>query len=245
MFSHNPEVITSPDTSFADTSTSFADTSASFELPPSFPPSSYVTPGPSSSNRIRKASLETMEFIQRKKITINHLLDCIMSGNEFSTFKGSLLASDRIHLLLSFFDSILEDDKSRYPFKKWLRPHAIELVCEDIHREMEAAKPHLLMTARDVTPKYIEEWDLGSTMDEVAQITPVWTAVLDAASETKADTRKGDKKSRRNRTTVCISSYLMTGTLTNIYLSRGAISLAPKCTIYDPRSRRRYKWAWA
>ena len=52
-------------------------------------------------------------------------------------------------------DLIMEHEKGAVILKEWMRPHAVDLVCSDIHREMEEAKPHLYMTAAETTPEFI------------------------------------------------------------------------------------------
>ncbi|KAF8804754.1 hypothetical protein BYT27DRAFT_7225339 [Phlegmacium glaucopus] len=62
-------------------------------------------------------------------------------------------------------------------------PHAINIVCDLVNDEMEAAKPR---------------WDINKIMDPIAvDITPTWSSVLHAASEPRGSREKGS----RNRPT--------------------------------------------
>ena len=39
------------------------------------------------------------------------------------------------------------------------------------------------MKLKDVSPEYIERWDVATIMDPVSTVTPTWTKILYAASE--------------------------------------------------------------
>ncbi|KAF8873928.1 hypothetical protein BD779DRAFT_1451338 [Infundibulicybe gibba] len=79
-----------------------------------------------------------------------------------------------------------------------LLPLAVDLVCDTIHREMDNAKPYLRMSIKDVTPEFVENWNIHEIMGPVSQdVTPTWSAILDAATETK--TAKGKTKLRNSR----------------------------------------------
>lgn len=103
---------------------------------------------------------------------------------------------DNICQLLS---TILEDDKGSRILKKWMVPHAVNIVCDLVNEEMEAARPNLFMTTAQTTPEFIEGWDINTIMDPITKdITPTWSSILHAASEPKGS---HDKQSR-NRPTV-------------------------------------------
>jgi hypothetical protein len=107
---------------------------------------------------------------------------------------------DNISQLLS---TILEDDKGSRILKKWMVPHAVDIVCDLVNEEMEAAKPNLFMTTAQTTPEFVEGWDINTIMDPIAKdITPIWSSVLHAASEPKGS---HDKQSR-NRPTVSFTT---------------------------------------
>jgi hypothetical protein len=40
--------------------------------------------------------------------------------------------------------------------REWMEPHAVDLVCEIVNREMEDTKPSLKMYTTEVTPEFIE-----------------------------------------------------------------------------------------
>ena len=85
-------------------------------------------------------------------------------------------------------------------------PYAVNLVSEEIHREMEDAKPSLRMDTKDVNAEFANSWDIDQIMGPVvAKITPTWSAILDAATESKEAKQKPKTARSRNRQTV--SSY--------------------------------------
>ena len=106
--------------------------------------------------------------------------------------------------ICKLLDLIMANEKGAAILKEWMRPHAVDLVCSDIHREMEEAKPHLYMTAAETTPEFIESWDINDIMDPISdKITPTWTTVLEAATESKQHLAKAEdheKFSRERRT---------------------------------------------
>ena len=102
---------------------------------------------------------------------------------------------DNICQLLS---TIIEDDKGSRILKKWMVPHAVNIVCDLVNEEMEAAKPNLFMTTAQTTPEFVEGWDINTIMDPIAKnITPTWSSILHAASEPKGS---HDKQSRNRPT---------------------------------------------
>ncbi|KAJ3500459.1 hypothetical protein NMY22_g19257 [Coprinellus aureogranulatus] len=78
------------------------------------------------------------------------------------------------------------------PLSGYTTPFPQELVCDEVHREMNAAKPHLRMYTKDVTPCFLETWDMQKTMQDVK--TPTWDCILDAATQTKASKRKEEER---------------------------------------------------
>lgn len=76
--------------------------------------------------------------------------------------------------------------KGGYHMKDWMHPHAVDLVCNIIHEEMDCAKPQLRMTTTEITPKFISRWDINSLMDLISsQVTQVWSQILEAATESR------------------------------------------------------------
>jgi hypothetical protein len=84
--------------------------------------------------------------------------------------------------------NILWNDKKSKPFfGDWFNDNGIDHICKLVAREMEAAKPMLKMDLKDVTPDFLEHWDLNAIMDPVVSVTPTWSKIF------------GSRESRRKR----------------------------------------------
>ncbi|KAJ3545921.1 hypothetical protein NMY22_g2257 [Coprinellus aureogranulatus] len=139
------------------------------------------------------AAIRILQQLSKAKLTALGLLALVMKGEgSLASYRNTLFASNREEKLESFLTDLLNDDKGGPITKKWMLSHAVDLVCDEVHREMDAAKPELRMYANEVTPRFLETWDLRTTMQNVR--TPVWDRVLDAASETKASKRKAKER---------------------------------------------------
>ncbi|KAF8227024.1 hypothetical protein L208DRAFT_334852 [Tricholoma matsutake] len=72
------------------------------------------------------------------------------------------------------------------------------------------------MSANDVTPEFISNWDINSFMEPIGtELTPIWCRILEAATETKEAKEKHKKPKSRNRLTVrnlklcCYGPYIV------------------------------------
>ena len=154
-------------------------------------------------DKILKALEELCDSSSR--ISVMDMLVSILRG-EHSGFNSYRLAflhdMERIRELL---DLIWVEKMSRPAFESWVNDKGVEHICKKVSNEMENAKPQLKMKLDDVSPAYIEQWDLSRIMDPVAKITPTWTKILHAASEPL----RSESEDARNRPTVRISDSLM------------------------------------
>jgi hypothetical protein len=98
-------------------------------------------------------------------------------------------------------DIIWNEKKSKPAFETWFEENGIPHVCKLVNKEMESVKPMLKMNIKDVTPQFIEQWDVNEIMDPVAAATPTWSKILHAATEPQ---KKNDASNpdTRNRPTV-------------------------------------------
>lgn len=169
------------------------------------------SPPPSEIPRTRKKKVTTVDVIhkaikilQGSKISLLVFLKTVLDENcnEFAYSRVAFYAGRKSQLseLLELF---WESDKGSPLMKEWLQPHAVELACDIVHAEMEAAKPALQMTMADVTPEFISTWDINSIMEPIAEKeTPVWSKILNAATESKDSKAKVKTARSRNRRTV-------------------------------------------
>jgi hypothetical protein len=108
-----------------------------------------------------------------------------------------------IHRLL---DLIMANEKGSVTLKEWMKPHAIELVCDTIDAEMEAVKPDLHMNTTHTTPEFVEGWGINKIMDTVSTKTPTWTTVLTTAMESKACRARAEDGERYSQYRYAVSS---------------------------------------
>jgi hypothetical protein len=127
------------------------------------------------------------------------LLFMILSGDDFGWYRLQFLSdSRRIKDLLNL---LWNNKKSKPFFGDWFNDHGIDHICNLVTKEMEAAKPLLKMDLKDVSPEFLEHWDLNAIMDPVVSVTPTWSRVLHAATEpSKKKVEVGSDP--RNRSTV-------------------------------------------
>ncbi|KAH9027983.1 hypothetical protein EDB85DRAFT_2091691 [Lactarius pseudohatsudake] len=127
----------------------------------------------------------------------------IIDGNgDFEGFHNALFSPTNRKSLIGLLDQLIQDDKGRPIFEEWVFPHALCLVCKEVHVEMEAAKPHLRMYTSDVSPEFIENWDIHQIMGPLR--TPVLRSVLEAAGESKVSLAKPKSAKSKNRFTALL-----------------------------------------
>ncbi|KAF9537103.1 hypothetical protein CPC08DRAFT_552875 [Agrocybe pediades] len=92
----------------------------------------------------------------------------------------------------------------------WIKGNGRKHICKIVSKEMDAAKPMLKMNISEVTPDFIERWDVNSIMGPVAAATPMWTAILHAASEPsevwRTETVASDTRNRPTTRNIISSS---------------------------------------
>ncbi|KAH9158595.1 hypothetical protein EDB89DRAFT_2085763 [Lactarius sanguifluus] len=124
----------------------------------------------------------------------------IIDGNgEFEGFRNAFFSPKNRASLIGLLDRLIQDDKGKAIVEEWMSPHALRLVCEKVHVEMEAAKPHLRMNTTDVSPEFIEHWDIHQIMEPLA--TPILRTVLEAAGESKVSVAKPKSAKSKNSLT--------------------------------------------
>lgn len=148
--------------------------------------------------------LSILRNLQKHKFTVLDLLSCIIDGyGEFEGFQNALFSPRNRDALLHLFDKLYCDTKGHTILSDWMFPHSITLVQEKIHAKMEAAKPCLRMHTSEVTPAFIEGWDIHRIMDPVMHdITPTLTCIIESAGESKASRAKTKSTKSKNRATV-------------------------------------------
>ena len=161
---------------------------------------------PATSQRTRRPKEETVKILlqglQNARITPLDLLVTVLDkvNTELDYYRAAFFKESALENLAIFLDQVWENDKGRKAMKTWMKPHAVSHICDLIHEEMEAAKPQLRMATNQVTPDFIDSWDISRIMEPIN--TPVWTAILDAATESERARMKEKKSGSRNRVVV-------------------------------------------
>jgi len=150
--------------------------------------------------------LSILRSLQARQLTVIDLLVCVIDGQgEFAGFRNALFSPKNRNALIRLFDKLYQDKKGQAIFLDWMFPHSVTLVQEKIHAEMEAAKPFLRMHTSEVTPAFIEQWDIHQIMEPVIRdITPTLTSIIGSAGESKASRAKSKSTKSKNRATVGI-----------------------------------------
>lgn len=151
-----------------------------------------------------------LKSLDAAKLTPTDLLATLLDpeSHEFAPYQAAFFSARNAEKLACLMSMIWKHERRQH-----VNPHpflhlALETVCNTIHKEMDCAKPHLTMNLRDVTPDFTETWDVATIMGPLASdITPTWTAVLDAATETNISKSKPRLPRSRNRQTVRV--YVM------------------------------------
>jgi hypothetical protein len=116
----------------------------------------------SRATRLPKVEVITnvLETLKKAKLTPLDFLLSVLDQPHFSSHHAPFYNSDKFKDLLRLF---WESEQSSSVMKDWLRPHAVHLVCDQIHSEMECAKPYLHMSSKDVTLDFFSNWDICSS----------------------------------------------------------------------------------
>jgi len=184
-------------------------------LPPFQPelsPQTQYSPLIDSTTRKRRSKnsraatvLKVLKELQEAKLTtIDVLLEVIKGKGDLEGYHYALFSPKNRSTLLLLLDNLLDDAKGRLILEDWMEPHSTSLVCKKIHSEMDAAKPLLRMTTKEVTPEFIAQWDINALMQSVDRVTPTWSTILDAASEGESSRLKAKTLRSRNRVTVSL-----------------------------------------
>ena len=164
----------------------------------------------------RVKSVESvLDILRNARMGLLEFFSLVLEAPEssFAYYRSSFYSEHSSNQLSHLFDLIWKDEKGHEALKTWMFPHALELICEKIHLEMEDTKPLLQMSTNDVTPEFIENFDIENIMEPAAKNTPVWTQILTAATESKESVNKIKTSRSRNRTVVCgfylcVSSFI-------------------------------------
>ena len=148
--------------------------------------------------------VKALKILQAASVTPTEFLTQIAIGNhpDLYSYHQKLFSNQNKPTLQALLNAILNDEKGAVTMEDWMAPHALDLVCKNIHREMDAAKPLLKMSVGEITPEFLSKWDVNTVMRPAELATPTLTRCIEAATESRKsqDSTKGSKS--RNRETV-------------------------------------------
>ena len=108
------------------------------------------------------------------------------------------LYKDKSSKLSDILDLIIVTEAGKQKLYSWLRPRALELVCQVIDKEMDSVtKGELLPGLSAITPEFIKSW----TVEDVNERAPFLTGVLLRAAQTALAKEKNILK---NPQAVCV-----------------------------------------
>ncbi|KAF8221224.1 hypothetical protein L208DRAFT_1329384 [Tricholoma matsutake] len=140
--------------------------------------------------------------LRNARISPTEFLTHVLEDSECISFRTSFYSDHNVPRFNKLLDTIWMADKGCTAMKNWMWTHAVDLVCNTVYEEFESAKPALRMSANDVTPEFISNWDINSFMEPIGtELTPIWCRILEAATETKEAKEKHKKPKSRNRLT--------------------------------------------
>lgn len=126
-------------------------------------------------------------------------MDGFLNSRVLSNTRRNVFRPKNKGALVQILDLIMADRQGAETLNEWMLPHAVTLVCETIHTEMEAAKPFLHITTAETTPEFIESWDINKIMDPISEnTTPTWSTILSAATESKVCAAKAARENNKN-----------------------------------------------
>jgi hypothetical protein len=139
---------------------------------------------------------QILDILRSSRMSLPDFLVLVLD-NAPSTFSTAFFAegnSDRFHDILNI---LWRNPKGNRYMRDWMQSHAVDIVCDIIHQEMDCAKPQLRMTTAETTPEFISGWDINGLMEPIASTcTPIWSRILEAATESKGSTTKPNSRNR-------------------------------------------------
>jgi len=145
-----------------------------------------------------------LQSLSKSQITLTDLLGYVVGGQGgFEGYRNALLASSNQVALIQHLNTMWNVPRGNTVLRDWISPLALTLVCDTVQTEMEDAKSHLHMTSKDAGADFVSSWDIASIMEPVSKgVTPTWSKILEAATESKALQNSLRSNKSRNRVTV-------------------------------------------
>jgi len=127
------------------------------------------------------AIVKALKILQAASVTPTEFLMQITIGDhpDLYFYHQKLLSNQNKPMLQALLNAILNNEKGAVTMEDWMAPHALDLVCKNIHREMDAAKPLLKMSVGEITPEFLSKWDVNTVMRPAELATPTLTRCIE------------------------------------------------------------------
>ncbi|PPQ76055.1 hypothetical protein CVT26_005437 [Gymnopilus dilepis] len=128
----------------------------------------------------RKAQVPKADTIQAAlrilrdgRISFMDLLETVLSRNgaHLAAYRRAFLGSSRLGEILT---TLWEAEESKATVQDWIETTGLE---------MESSKPLLRMNFKDISPAFLQDWDIETIMEPVNARTQIWSKILVAATE--------------------------------------------------------------
>lgn len=88
-------------------------------------------------------ALYALKILYHAKINATELLNLAANGShpEFTLYHSAFYVTTNENHICQLLDSIQANPKGSILIRNWMRSHAVELVCDTIHTDMEATTP--------------------------------------------------------------------------------------------------------
>lgn len=94
------------------------------------------------------------------------------------------LYADKSSQVFDLLDAIWSDPRGEAKMTVWMKPHAEDIICDAVYKEMDAVKSDLQMRSDDVSADYLETWSVDRLIEPLNDRTPIWCRILGSASQT-------------------------------------------------------------
>lgn len=137
-----------------------------------------------------------LKLLRKGRISpIDILLEILDPKREdHSAFRQELYKSSG-KALPKLLDMVMDDEKGKLKMREWMRPHALELICDTVYEEMDNVTKELYCPSlASLTPETIESWTLENSVVPAVNKAPVFSAILAHAAQTKKAKRRNKRK---------------------------------------------------
>ena len=138
-----------------------------------------------------------LEALRKAGFTPTEFLKNLLTAPEerFACYHDTLY-KDSSSRLSDFLNVVWEDPKGHEHLTEWMgQGPAIDIICKDIERHMEALKLQMLMSTKNITIDYLQTWSINDAIQS-ADVPEAWTRILESASrgpQSDENTKKSPK----------------------------------------------------